>query len=412
MKLLILTQSWYPDSFSGSAHVASEQARRLASRGYDVTVMTEWIDPLHPAQQQESKNLRIVRYGTPAAFARYGSSIVDLQSLPKRLETFLPDEQFDAAILHHVYPSQGFFWARPTIPSLYIFHASTAREAEVEGLKRKFRGPLLLLKYPAKKLFIAVTRRMEQQVLQKVNRIAVFSEYSRGILEGSYPEVLSKVGRVGVGIDTELFHPAADHRAAKKRLGFSPEEELLLTVRRLTPRMGIPELIKAMTLVAERRPRALLVVIGEGPLKEKITTLAEHSSLKGRVQVLGRVSLKDLPQYYRAADLFVLPTEAFEGLGMATLEALASGLPVVGTPAGATPEILGKLDARLITKGIRAEDLAEGIVSFLDLPEEKKKHLRIRAREVVLRDYQWDRAMDELEVLLKGVMKKPKGKTK
>lgn len=403
MKLLIVSQSWYPDSFSGSAHVAAEQARRLATRGHEITVFTEWWDSLYSPEERQG-NIRIIRYADPNALKRYGSSVCDLQFLPTRVEALMAQEKFDAAIIHHAYPGQGFFWARPKIPSMYVFHASTARETEVEGMRRKFRGPMLLFKVPIKLAFIAITGRVEKYVLSRVSKIAVFSEYSRGILEGSYPEALSKVTRIGIGIDTKLFQPARSRAVVKKRLGFGVDDEILITVRRLTPRMGIAELFKAMSLVLAKHPNARLLVIGEGPLQEQLSAAAQASELRGRVQVIGRVPLDELPQYYQSADCFVLPTEAFEGLGMATLEALSSGLPVVGTPAGATPEILGKLDSKLITKSTKADDLAHGINSFLDRSDEDKKQISLSARDLVMREYSWDRAIDELEKVVNSIL--------
>ena len=82
--------------------------------------------------------------------------------------------------------------------------------------------------------------------------------------------------------------------------------------------------------------------------------------------MLGFIPDTDLPTYYQAADLFVLPTLALEGFGLVTTEALSSGLPVIGTPAGATPEILGHLDPRLIAPGTTPDDLAKAILGFFE----------------------------------------------
>ena len=69
----------------------------------------------------------------------------------------------------------------------------------------------------------------------------------------------------------------------------------------------------------------------------------------------------ELRDWYRAADLVVLPTVAYEGFGMVTAEALATGTPVVGTPVGATPELLEPLDPRLVAAGSDPDALAAAI---------------------------------------------------
>src|SRR5206468_2298455 len=82
---------------------------------------------------------------------------------------------------------------------------------------------------------------------------------------------------------------------------------------------------------------------------------------------------------YASADLFVLPTQALEGFGLVTLEALACGTPVVGTPVGATPGLLTPLDGALVTDGPRADELAAAIVRALGRPD--LAALRRRCRE-------------------------------
>ena len=135
-------------------------------------------------------------------------------------------------------------------------------------------------------------------------------------------------------------------------------------------------------------------------LKQALQSHIARHGLQSKVTLVGSVPLDDLPLYHAAANLFVLPSEAFEGLGMATLEALASGLPVVGTPAGATPEVLGKLDTKLITSGTGAEDIARGILEFFSRSEEERMSLKKRSREVAEKYYSWSEAVGALEMVL------------
>ena len=102
--------------------------------------------------------------------------------------------------------------------------------------------------------------------------------------------------------------------------------------------------------------------------------------------MVGRVSDEELQEWHRAADLFVLPTVAYEGFGLVTAEALASGTPVVGTPVGATPELLVPLDARLVSRGTDAPALAEAMRTGLALatPELRERCRVIRRRPLLL----------------------------
>ncbi len=452
MNILIITQHWYPDSFGGSEHVASEQARRLAARGHAVTVLTERVRDVLPVDEmvhnpsQPSLNLgegdrsvpplrlrggegelRIIRYGSEADFARFGgASRTDMREVPRilrhldraqrvershaaqgvrSLDSARDDKPlWDVAILHHPYSAYGFVKAKLKIPSLYIFHTSTSREAEIEGIRRKLPFAAEPFRPLLNSLFIAKTAQIERRVLSVMGRIAVLSDFSQLILHAAFPFTERKTLKLPVGIDRVQFSPSSDRKSARAHLGLPADRKMILTVRRFTPRMGLFELISAMQTVIKEYADAQLYIVGEGPLKNELQHAIQDKGLQSKVTIVGAVPVDDLPLYYQAANLFVLPTAAFEGLGMATLEALASGLPVVGTPAGATLEVLCALDPTLITNGITAADIAHGIIQFFARPENERTILGTRAREVAEQMYDWDRAVGELEGVLQNLI--------
>jgi glycosyltransferase involved in cell wall biosynthesis len=156
--------------------------------------------------------------------------------------------------------------------------------------------------------------------------------------------------------------------------------------------MGLERLLRAFKEVM--RSDLLLVIVGSGSLGERLRRLSDELCLEDRVRFLGNVSEPELHDWYRAADLFVLPTLAYEGFGMATAEALASGTPVVGTSAGATPELLRPLEPRLIADSSEPKVLAAAIAAALDLsgPE-----LRRRCREYARARFSWDKVIVDWE---------------
>ena len=90
----------------------------------------------------------------------------------------------------------------------------------------------------------------------------------------------------------------------------------------------------------------------------------------------------------------MLPTVAYEGFGLVTIEALASGTPVVGTPIGATPELLEPLEPRLVARGADASALAEAMRAGLELASPA---LRERCREHAVSRYSWDAVLPAWE---------------
>src|SRR3989454_157122 len=164
--------------------------------------------------------------------------------------------------------------------------------------------------------------------------------------------------------------------------------------------MGLDTLIRAMATVRERFPRVLLLIGGSGSLRPLLETLTISLSLSEHVRFLGFVPERDLPSYYHAADVFVLPTRELEGFGLVTVEALACGTPVLGTPVGATPEVLSGLDASLVFRGISAEIMAEDLLRFLETmarAPDAYERLRCACRAHAERYYTWERAITGLE---------------
>ena len=156
-------------------------------------------------------------------------------------------------------------------------------------------------------------------------------------------------------------------------------------------RMGLYELIKAVDLCRKKFPDIFLVVVGRGSLKEKLSDLTQTLGLNSHVQFWGYASNEDLPRLYSASDLFVLPTQTLEGFGLVIVEALACGLPIVATPVGAIPEVLGSLGPSALTSGTDPQSLAERICDILSsglLTPSFRKH----CRDFVLENYSWEKA--------------------
>jgi hypothetical protein len=120
------------------------------------------------------------------------------------------------------------------------------------------------------------------------------------------------------------------------------------------------------------------------------------------VQLLGFVPEGQLAKYYQASDLVVMPTLQLEGFGLVTVEALACGTPVMGTPVGAIPEVLRTVDPLLVTEGTDGVSLANTLrlvlKRFRDQPGERERFAK-KGREVVERRYNWKAHTADLDRL-------------
>src|SRR5437870_1046205 len=244
---------------------------------------------------------------------------------------------------------------------------------------------------------------LERACLRRASRIQVLSDYSAEQLWQLYRIAADRLVKIPGGADLTTFRPAEDRAAVRARLGLPKEAPLLLTVRNLELRMGLDTLLRAMPQVVARRVDAQLLIAGAGSLRADLESLAAALGVGAHVRFLGFVPEGDLPRYYQAADCFVLPTRELEGFGLVTVEALACGTPVLGTPIGATPELLDPLDRSLLFADSGPTAIAEGICRFLERRERDPGAVRDLRRACVThaeRQYGWSRSVDALEDML------------
>ena len=115
-----------------------------------------------------------------------------------------------------------------------------------------------------------------------------------------------------------------------------------------------------------------------------------------------------LPKYYTAADFFILPTRYLEGFGLVTPESMACGTPVLGTPVGATKEILSLFDLDLLFGNASPEAMATGIRSAVQRYVNDKKaydKLRGQCQEFAQKHYSWERHINQLTSIIRSGFK-------
>lgn len=294
---------------------------------------------------------------------------------------------FDVLLGHQSTTSVGLARAFPRLPLVHVFHASAALEGRF--LRDRVHGPRRVAVAALEPVAVA----LERAALRRARTILVLSEFSGSLVTASHPTLAARVRKVSGAVDGRLLDGDAESPAdLRRRLDVPDGDRLVLTTRRLEPRMGLEELLAALARVADLP--ITLVMTGDGSLLPLLRARAGELGVVDRVRFVGRVSERDLRALYRAADLFVLPTVAYEGFGMSTVEALACGTPVLGTAVGATPEILAPIDPGLLVEHADAEAIAAGMRCLLPrltpgLRERCASHARSR--------YTWDRAIVDWE---------------
>ena len=386
----------------GGERMLWEQARRLAERGHDVRIVSR-ADPDATAPVSiEREGVRIHSFladrRSVARFIR--SSIFGARRL---VSEALAQQPADVLHVHQPLAGYGALASRAGsgLPSLYSFYSPAPLEYRSrQGMTASHRAGLVGL------TGTAMLWAIERACLRRARQVHVLSDFSADQLWKLYAVPSERIVRIRGAAATDRFAPSPDRGAIRRELGLAAGRLLLLTVRNLEARMGLDTLLGAMARLKARCPEALLLLGGAGSRLTALEAQSQALRLGDHMKFLGFVPDTELPRYYQAADVFVLPTRELEGFGLVTVEALACGTPVLGTSVGATPEILRPLSPALVFRDTTAAVMAEDLEHFLTEKERDPAgyaRLRDACRAHVERHYTWDRAIDELERVLQRV---------
>ena len=175
-------------------------------------------------------------------------------------------------------------------------------------------------------------------------------------------------------VDTTIFSPP------KRMTPSERKKKRLLLVAMLRPIKGIPNLLHALAILLKRRNDFELIIVGDGPYREEYEKLVAKLGLEGVVSFHGLKTKKEVSEYMKDADIFVLPS-VWENLPCVIIEALASGLPVVATNVGGIPELVNDENGVLVPP----EDLYS-LANALDYALNKKWN-RCRIAEKAVKQY-------------------------
>ncbi len=189
------------------------------------------------------------------------------------------------------------------------------------------------------------------------------------------------------GIDTDSFHPAADRPALRRRLGL-PESALIVgCFGRIRAQKGTGDFVDAIVPLLADRPRLLAIVMGRATAGHADFLAALQRGIAAashpdRLRILPEVPVADIPGWYAALDLFVAP-QRWEGFGLTPLEAMAAGVPVVATRAGAFDElVLDGVTGQIVAASDPAA-LSRAVARFIDDADLRKTAGRAARDHVV-----------------------------
>jgi glycosyltransferase involved in cell wall biosynthesis len=194
----------------------------------------------------------------------------------------------------------------------------------------------------------------------------------------------------------ERFAPSSEVTTVHEELGIPSDAKIILTVCRLAPAKNVSHLIRAFSLL--QSTDTYLVIVGDGPRRARLESLAQQLGAADRVRFVGWQS--DTVRFYQSADVFVLPS-TYEPFGQVLLEAMACGVPCIGLKSN-YPEVITASE-ELIRDGVTGYHISPSSVDDLTLAIQRftsdpvlRQEMGAKAREMCAREYSWSRCIREL----------------
>ncbi|MGH7074801.1 MAG: glycosyltransferase [Stellaceae bacterium] len=207
--------------------------------------------------------------------------------------------------------------------------------------------------------------------LRHAHGVIAVSMFCKGQIIAKHGVDPARIHIVHNGVDLAVFRPGeADRSCLPPAIR---DRRIILSVSRLVPRKGQENLVRAMPRIVALAPDAHCVIVGEGPIADRLRAVACELGVVDRCTLLGAVSLERLVELYRSCEVFALPCHTLpdgdtEGFGLVFLEANACGKPVVAGDAGGTIEAVVDGETGLIVDGTDPAAVAEAALHLLDDP--------------------------------------------
>lgn len=225
-------------------------------------------------------------------------------------------------------------------------------------------------------------------------RIVTFSKYAESILEQHFIVNFKKKVNIIAGLvdDDNILLP----RNLKNK---ENKEIILVNFGRAEQRKGLDLLLNAIKILVDNHKIKLKAYIAS-PVhcikNSSVLDTYEELRLFEKVHFLPKVSFVQKKYLLSNADLFVMPSQDLETFGMTIIESLSQGVPVIGTPVGAIPDILRKVDKQLVCKSVDAESLAKSLLWYINLSQNDKQLIKEKSLEVVQKYYSLEKNKNKL----------------
>lgn len=337
---------------AASSHT-EKWALELARRGWDIDIIT-FLPATIP-------NVRV--HVVPSFFSKKADVILRQRWITRKVEELKPD------LVHAHYASSfGFLGALADKHPLII----SAWGSDIFSFPRKSFLHRALLKWALK----------QADVLCSTSRI--MAEEMKYYLEPG-----RKIEVIPFGVDVERFAPPPKESREDTPVVFG-------VAKYLQPVYGLDILIKAFAILEKRLPgKVLLRIAGEGSEGKRLSQVAKRLGIENKVEWPGFIPNREVAEFYQGLDVVVVPSHQ-ESFGVTAVEGSACARPIIASNVGGLPEVVVDKETGLLVPPGNVEELASAM-EFLTLHPEERNRLGQAGREFVLKHYNWQENVSEME---------------
>ena len=369
MNYLVAVDTFFPDRPTGSARVAWDAARLMRDRGHRTVVFCR--KQTNDAEQVSSVDgVEVVRFPWPRTFS------LDPLKVSKQIRAgtrvaakHLGSTKWDIVHVHLPIPGNALHRLfGSTSKFVYTVHSPLLLEQSINWSHQGWQGRI---KWFAGRRQLL---RLEGNLLHQVDKIQTLSSFTKESLDKLYG-IADKITVIPHWCRPDFFRRRSQ-REAREILNWPADSRMFFSVRRLVPRMGLDDAIRALAPLLKQHPNTFFAIAGSGSLEGELKQLVKTLQIEDNVSFLGRVSDETLRHCFEASDLAIIPTRSLECFGLPILESLAFGVPVISTDAAALPELMQPILPQCVVPAGNVSRLREKLDEYLqnklDLPTSEK----------------------------------------